>query len=1101
MRKRKILLSLISVAMTLLAIFGVVSTTALASSEEIDYDFSREGSQHTRTLTTTDILDAIEGIELGEAERAYLLEYGDTEIKYEDGITASYVRVDYDGSSVLLYAYEYKYVADNGVEITWTPVSASLFGVEQTLTLAGGAYATRFKSVTDADETTAVDVRYTLAITVHTETLEDIVNKAYDDSFLWEDYIYERDLEYSAAVDEYLSAKERFDTYLALLAQYELDEQAYNAYLVEKRNYDIAVNKYNKYLADLATYEAEVKAREEYLKLDAQYKLDAQEYTKYENAYAKYEAEAVIYADYLSKLDKFNAHLAIMEYARTPVTDMNRSAYTDIMGGTVDKVLAERDLLRELHAPERVIDLAGASTRNLRTIFTEYYAIESDVAKYDYYSKNYTAIRDNFVNLFTSLDCLYTSNGVQAAISTAETLYPDSNYDAKFRILIANLYVIAHALSDTPIKSVSTSLIGSKDTVAPRYKRGYTYTSFTIDELHPKTLAQILGDAKYVKDTNNAKPLTTGHPGFMAEPVPPEFMARPTPPAYVAEPTAPAIVADPGDAPAEVAQPTAPTEVEKPTVPEEYVAPEVVGALIAARGVTLVERDREFDTPAAITVEKTVSKRFVNVSEIVVAFHDENGQLIEHHTIDSGSTVNFEGDLPRKPEDAKAVYTFAGWQKKDGTRVDLSSVEDNVDLYPYFHEDYKYYTVTWMVDGNAVTEVLRYGTLPCYSAGTPEKPSTPLYVYTFIGWDKEILEVTEDVVYTALFEEGDVIPSDGDVTVTFDGNDYLVDATSGRNTRSLDISGILERSVGLTGVKIVTRSATLEISPASVMLLKERAASKIHISVITNAQGYFRYSVTADSPDARNAPVDIPVELTVPLTRELNSRVRLRALSPDGGITYVRYTVADSQITFTANVGYNYELCEEYSVSAFSNDTVTFTLSSSVALYGDVVKVGVELAPGVILKSLYYVDGDGNVGEIRASRVFEMPKSDVTVMAVTEHIRYTVTFMNGDSVFTTVSCIWGAIPVPPDTPKKASDGEFTYTFVGWEEDVSPVTGDAVYHAVFEATPIPVVDEPVSTRPSILEMFKGGVIAVGVLLFILVVWVGTSCILNARRYRY
>ena len=1101
MRKRKILLSLISVAMSLTALFGVIAPTVLAGTETPDYDFSREGSQHTKILNSADILEAVLGTRLGEAERAYLVEYGETEIKYEDGITSSNIRVDYDGSSLTLYAYEYKYTADNGVEIVWTPASATLFGAEQSLSLSEGAYVSTFDSVSNADETTTVDVRYTLGISVLPETLESLVNRAYDDSLAWEEYVEERDAEYASALEEYRVAKEQYDGYLALLAQYELDERAYNDYLAAKRLYDLALNRYNKYLADLVTYEAEKKARDEYLVLEAQYKLDAAEYTKYENAYASYEIEAAIYAEYLSKLDKFNAHLAIMEYARTPVTDMKRSAYTDIMGGTVDKVLAERELLKELHAPERVIDLAGASTRNLRTILSEYYAIESDVARYDYYSKNFTAIRDNFVNLFTALDCLYTSNGVQAAIATAETLYPDSNYDTKFRILIANLYIISHALSDTPVKSVSTSLIGSKDTVAPRYKKGYTYSTFTIDELHPKTLTQIIGNVDYVKDTNSAQPLTTGHPGFMAEPTPPNFVARPIPPAYVAEPAVPTPVSNPGDAPDEVTKPTAPETVDEPTVPEPYAPPAVISQLIAARDNTLVRRDLEFNTPAVIAVEKTVNKRFVNVSEIVVAFHSESGELLEHHTVDAGSAVNFEGRVPEKLEDARAVYTFAGWQTEDGTRVDLSAVENNVDLYPYFHEDYKYYRISWVVDGTTTTEVLRYGTVPSYGAGTPTKPSTPLHMYTFIGWDKEIVSVTGDAVYTALFEEEDVIPSDGDVTVTFDGNDYLVDATTGRNTRSFDISGILERSEGLTGVKIVTRSATLEISPESVMRLKERAASEIRISVVTNVQGYFRYSVEALSPETRSLPENIPVELTVPMTRELNSRVRLRALAPDGSITYTRYTVADEHISFTANVGYNYELCEEYALSAFSSDSLTFTLSHDVALVGDVIRVDVSLAPGTILKSLYYVDGDGNVGEIRASRVFVMPKSDVTVMAVTEQIRYTVTFMNGDAVFTTVSAVWGSIPLPPDTPKKASDGEYTYTFTGWDREISPVTGDAVYTAVFEATPIPVVDEPEDTSPSIYDTLKGIAIGIGVVLFILVAWVGTSCILSARRYRY
>ena len=65
--------------MSLTALFGVIAPAVLASTETPDYDFSREGSQHTKMLNSADILEAVLGTPLGEAERAYLVEYGETE--------------------------------------------------------------------------------------------------------------------------------------------------------------------------------------------------------------------------------------------------------------------------------------------------------------------------------------------------------------------------------------------------------------------------------------------------------------------------------------------------------------------------------------------------------------------------------------------------------------------------------------------------------------------------------------------------------------------------------------------------------------------------------------------------------------------------------------------------------------------------------------------------------------------------------------------------------------------------------------------------------------------------------------------------------------
>ncbi|MBO5797277.1 MAG: hypothetical protein J6R77_02900, partial [Clostridia bacterium] len=65
------------------------------------------------------------------------------------------------------------------------------------------------------------------------------------------------------------------------------------------------------------------------------------------------------------------------------------------------------------------------------------------------------------------------------------------------------------------------------------------------------------------------------------------------------------------------------------------------------------------------------------------------------------------------------------------------------------------YTVTW-VDGDGqtiYTEDVAYGTTPAYRGLTPTKSATYQYTYTFAGWDKEIVSVTGEVTYTAVFTE------------------------------------------------------------------------------------------------------------------------------------------------------------------------------------------------------------------------------------------------------------------------------------------------------------------------------------------------------------
>ena len=74
--------------------------------------------------------------------------------------------------------------------------------------------------------------------------------------------------------------------------------------------------------------------------------------------------------------------------------------------------------------------------------------------------------------------------------------------------------------------------------------------------------------------------------------------------------------------------------------------------------------------------------------------------------------------------------------------------------------------------------------------------------------------------------------------------------------------------------------------------------------------------------------------------------------------------------------------------------------------------------------------------------------------------RYTVTFVDADDHFINSYIVTHgeASPVPDYIPTKASDDEYSYTFKGWDKDLSCITDETVVHPLFESTPIP-KDEP------------------------------------------
>ena len=63
----------------------------------------------------------------------------------------------------------------------------------------------------------------------------------------------------------------------------------------------------------------------------------------------------------------------------------------------------------------------------------------------------------------------------------------------------------------------------------------------------------------------------------------------------------------------------------------------------------------------------------------------------------------------------------------------------------------KTFEITWEVNGDVIVETYHYGETPTFKYGT-EKDSDETYIYTFKGWDKEIVPATEDTTYVAQYD-------------------------------------------------------------------------------------------------------------------------------------------------------------------------------------------------------------------------------------------------------------------------------------------------------------------------------------------------------------
>ena len=176
------------------------------------------------------------------------------------------------------------------------------------------------------------------------------------------------------------------------------------------------------------------------------------------------------------------------------------------------------------------------------------------------------------------------------------------------------------------------------------------------------------------------------------------------------------------------------------------------------------------------------------------------------------------------------------------------------------------------------------------------------------------------------------------------------------------------------------------------------------------------------------------------------------------------------QIKYTVTYSVEGDMPSDYTVPADVTDVVAGA-TVEVAATGTTAETSKDGIPGT-----WEFDGwTAPEGVTVEDGSFTMPANDVeftgkwTFTATT----YTVTWLNEDgSVLEKDENVeYGATPsYDGATPTKASDGKYTYTFAGWDKEITDVTEDATYTATYTAKAIPVNpddDDDDDTTPTVV----------------------------------
>ena len=145
-------------------------------------------------------------------------------------------------------------------------------------------------------------------------------------------------------------------------------------------------------------------------------------------------------------------------------------------------------------------------------------------------------------------------------------------------------------------------------------------------------------------------------------------------------------------------------------------------------------------TPEVVQVTGDATYTAVFETYIKVTFVNDDGTELKTEYVKSGTGATAP-ETPVKASDVQYNYIFAGWDKA------FDSVTEDTTVKATYTQELRKYTVTWSVDGTEHKTEVAYGTVPVFDGDTSKNG------YTFVGWDKEVVAVTGDVTYTAVYEK------------------------------------------------------------------------------------------------------------------------------------------------------------------------------------------------------------------------------------------------------------------------------------------------------------------------------------------------------------
>ncbi len=1107
----------------LLAAAMLCQVTAEPEAGTDPWNYGFEGAADNKVLSPSELFGLLADTAPTDEESAYLNTLTGQSLIYNDAIPDSMIETDYlreSGKMKLMMSSPYRYTASNGLAVEWIPQTAVYAGREVPFLSDGvGGYIAVFDGVesqggNDGDYDFEVDVHFSWTVDISAEQVNALLTAPYE------------------AAAEALELFSDHEQAVQIWREAEARYQAYTAYMA-------SVADYEEYERKLAEYQGLFTAYQSYLGQLHQQKLydDWQAFHAYQSIKEQHLLELNRYLSYRDQVSKAQAKLGVLE--NLFVKDSHGwELYASLMGSTVTAVVSRKDELVATGVPRDIVNKAGEATEALRVLMGEYaklrnaeYVSEHDKLKalYAYYSAHYTELRDEFFRLYGSLHDLYLNDLVVSKLKSEGKL-------EHYQQFVGVLYITRSLLDD----------------------------SFTLQSswrIGKKTLGDVVEACNLLTDTVVANPSGVTIPeAEVAEVIPLPEVPEPTEdqpqtrpdPAYMEEPIPPTPVANPNEG---VVPPYAEYPGEPPAAPS--VSPELQALYEALKEGRLPTRSCVTEAQQ-LTFKKTVSRLVSN--DITITFYRDDGSVLERYTVKYNPDGWIECSAPpEKASDERYHYKFDQWvTRPNNERLGIRIYTDkDRSLYPSYEKSIRYYTVTWILNGESKRGRHAYGYKPVPMFTDEEiygNPNDVQYSYRFSGWDRELVPITGDVTfcgtreaalktYTVTWRLGNRTQTDSveyGKTPVFEGlADYTADGwwyqIAGWDQTPRPVNADVTYTAQYREVPLVSVSEgalpAIELTDSAVILKGGSDVLDIRDTILYAKTfgldlvfdcGEFILTVENESLSAlanmscrriairKTANAD-GISCTVSYYNNLNREIKpevstlLRPMTGASGLANSIYVTqngnsqaVDANGTAVTG-GFSISLREAWRVTLVPVRNCNISQIPISADVGQTVNLNIGCTFGYRIASARVTLADGT--EVAVNGLcFVMPRADVTVELEVVRTVYHVTFVADGVVISEKDYFLGdRIEVPAD-PVKPSDDRYDYMFAGWSADATLAMGDELspmYEAIFIANERFEKDPSLSTENTNRFMTVYLPIIGGVLLIVGLV---TFLLVRARKTR-